>query len=149
MLYQYVALTGSIDSIGITEEKYNEMKQGETKNFDERDRLQGEDMMSYLKRKREAQKVIEKKRTDWIRKQFRLEKSKRIWEKDIFPNWDNVKRTKRVREMWAEGLPRTIRGKVWFLAFGNRSAITRDLFNIMAERGAKLKGLLKQQSVQE
>ena len=33
---------------------------------------------------------------------------------------------------------------VWFLAFGNRSAITDDLFNIMADRGEKLKELLKQ-----
>jgi hypothetical protein len=30
------------------------------------------------------------------------------------------------------------------LAFGNRSAITDDLFNIMADRGEKLKELLKQ-----
>ena len=51
--------------------------------------------------------------------------------------------------MWTEGLARTIRGKVWFLAFGNRSAITRDLFNIMAERGHKLKSLLKEHSKTE
>ena len=43
-----------------------------------------------------------------------------------------------------QGIPRSIRGKVWFLAFGNRSAITDDLFNIMADRGEKLKELLKQ-----
>jgi hypothetical protein len=52
----------------------------------------------------------------------------------------------RVKEMWTEGIPRSIRGKVWFLAFGNRSAITDDLFNIMADRGAKLKMLLKENS---
>ena len=51
--------------------------------------------------------------------------------------------------MWKEGIPRSIRGKVWFLAFGNRSAITDDLFNIMAERGAKLKVLLKENSAIE
>ena len=28
-----------------------------------------------------------------------------IWEKEILPNWDQVKRTKRVREIWIEGLP--------------------------------------------
>jgi len=44
------------------------------------------------------------------------------------------------------GLPRVIRGKIWFLAFGNRSAITRDLFKIMAERGGKLRMLLKENS---
>ena len=35
------------------------------------------------------------------------------------------------------------------MARGNRSAITRDLFNIMAERGSKLKNLLRDHSVQE
>jgi hypothetical protein len=45
--------------------------------------------------------------------------------------------------MWIEGLPESIRGKIWFLAFGNRSAITKDLFEIMAERGKTLSELLK------
>ena len=54
-----------------------------------------------------------------------------------------------MRHLWDEGIPRSIRGKVWFLAFGNREAITRDLFNIMAERGSKLKYLLKEHSIHE
>ena len=77
------------------------------------------------------------------------EKTKRIikvWTTEIFPNWDNVKRTKRVRELWVEGMPAQVRGKVWFLAFGNRSAITKDLFEIMAERGANLQLYLKKHS---
>ena len=128
---------------------YDDLKVKDKKHLDEGDRLQGEDMMTYLNRKNEAQKVLERMRTQWLRKQFRLEKNKRIWEKDIFPNWDNIRYTRKVRELWSEGLPRSLRGRVWFLAFGNRSAITKDLFNIMAERGAKLKGLLKSQSAQE
>ena len=54
MLYQYVALIGNTETIGISEDQYQEMKQGENKNFDERDRLSGEDMITYLNRKREA-----------------------------------------------------------------------------------------------
>jgi hypothetical protein len=73
----------------------------------------------------------------------------KIWVQEIFPNWDNVKRTKRVRELWIEGLPEQLRGKVWFLAFGNRSAITKDLFEIMAERGNVLSNLLKKHSILE
>jgi len=67
----------------------------------------------------------------------------KIWINEIFPNWENVKRSKRVREMWMDGVPDVIRGRVWFMAFGNRSAITRELFEIMAERGSTLKNLLK------
>ena len=73
----------------------------------------------------------------------------KIWVSEIFPNWDNVKRSKRVREMWIDGLPDVIRGRVWLMVFGNRSAITRELFDIMAERGSTLKNLLKQHSALE
>jgi hypothetical protein len=30
----------------------------------------------------------------------------KAWETEIMPNWEQVKRTKRVREMWIEGVPR-------------------------------------------
>jgi len=72
-----------------------------------------------------------------------MHEMKTIWEKEIFPNWDALKRTKRVRELWIEGLPPVIRGKVWYYAFGNRSAISKDLYLIMADKGSKLRKLLK------
>jgi hypothetical protein len=59
----------------------------------------------------------------------------KIWETEILPNWDQVKRTKRVREMWIEGLPASVRGKIWYFAFGNRNSITKDLYYIKSDRG--------------
>mmetsp|Transcript_25553 Transcript_25553/g.24851 ORF Transcript_25553/g.24851 Transcript_25553/m.24851 type:complete len:87 (+) Transcript_25553:1970-2230(+) len=73
-----------------------------------------------------------------------MHEMKNIWEKEIIPNWDSLKRTKRVRELWIEGLPPVIRGKVWFYAFGNRSALTKDLYVIMAEKGQKVRKILKE-----
>jgi len=46
--------------------------------------------------------------------------------------------------LWIEGFPEQIRGKVWFLAFGNISAITRELFEIMSKRGTVLYDLIKE-----
>ena len=51
-----------------------------------------------------------------------------IWEAEILPNWDQVKRTKRVREIWIEGIPSQVRGRVWHFAFGNRSSLTKELY---------------------
>jgi len=85
----------------------------------------------------------------WLSKMLKLEKTVPIWEKEIFPCWEAKRKTHQLRHAWEEGIPRSIRGKVWFLALGNRGAITRDLFNIMAERGSKLKYLLKEHSIQE
>ena len=42
-----------------------------------------------------------------------------------------------------EGIPDAVRGRAWYLALGNYNAITRDLFEIMAQRGLKLQTLLK------
>jgi hypothetical protein len=73
----------------------------------------------------------------------------KVWRAEIFPNWENVKHTKRVRDLWIEGLPEQIRGKVWFLAFGNISAITRELFEIMSKRGYVLYDLIKEHQALE
>ena len=40
-----------------------------------------------------------------------------------------------MRELWVEGLPSGVRGKVWYYAFGNRNSITKDLYFIMGEKG--------------
>jgi len=53
-----------------------------------------------------------------------------------------MKSTAKVRELWTEGIPQKIRGEVWPKAIGNKSLVTADLFNIMAERGRKLSELL-------
>jgi len=42
-----------------------------------------------------------------------------------------------------EGLPPVVRGKVWFYAYGNRSAVSKELYTIMTTKGEKLRALLK------
>uniref|UniRef100_A0A673ZX68 TBC1 domain family, member 12b n=1 Tax=Salmo trutta TaxID=8032 RepID=A0A673ZX68_SALTR len=49
-----------------------------------------------------------------------------VWNHDILPNWDNMRNTRRVRELWWQGLPPNVRGKVWSLAIGNELNITPD-----------------------
>jgi hypothetical protein len=65
----------------------------------------------------------------------RLKMQIKTWETEVLPNWEQVKRTKRVREMWIEGIPISIRGKVWYFAFGNRNSITKDLYYIKSDQG--------------
>ena len=90
---------------------------------------------------------MEKQRYEQEKKEKKLIELKEIWENEILPNWDQVKRTKRVRELWVEGIPPVVRGRVWYYAFGNRNSITKELYNIMAQRGAKIRKLLKELSV--
>ena len=66
----------------------------------------------------------------------------KVWEKEILIDWDNLKSTARVRELWTEGIPKRIRKIVWYRAIGNKVIVTKDLLNIMADRGRKLSELL-------
>lgn len=71
-----------------------------------------------------------------------------IWNNEILPNWDTMyesicvcvciqryvvnfsvhvfcrKGTRRVRDLWWQGLPPSVRGRVWSLAIGNELNIT-------------------------
>jgi len=45
--------------------------------------------------------------------------------------------------MYDEGMPKEIRGKVWFLLMGNPNAISSPFFEQLSARGHKLKSLVK------
>jgi hypothetical protein len=47
----------------------------------------------------------------------RVEASK-IWLNEILPNWDREKNSRRTRDLWWNGLPSAVRGKVWRMAIG-------------------------------
>ncbi|KAM8924151.1 TBC1 domain family member 12-like [Pelodytes ibericus] len=57
-----------------------------------------------------------------------------IWNTEILPNWDGLRSTRRVRDLWWQGLPPSVRGKVWSLAIGNELNITPELYDIFLSR---------------
>ncbi|CAH2322087.1 nucleolar complex 3 homolog [Pelobates cultripes] len=57
-----------------------------------------------------------------------------IWNTEILPNWDAVRSTRKVRDLWWQGLPPSVRGKVWSLAIGNELNITPELYEIFLSR---------------
>uniref|UniRef100_A0A3Q3J8F7 Rab-GAP TBC domain-containing protein n=1 Tax=Monopterus albus TaxID=43700 RepID=A0A3Q3J8F7_MONAL len=57
-----------------------------------------------------------------------------IWNNEILPHWDTMKCTRRVRELWWQGLPPSVRGRVWSLAIGNELNITPELYEIFLSR---------------
>ncbi|KAM4703772.1 TBC1 domain family member 12 isoform 2-T2 [Rhinophrynus dorsalis] len=57
-----------------------------------------------------------------------------IWNTEILPNWDAMRSTRRVRELWWQGLPPSVRGRVWSLAIGNELNITPELYEIFLSR---------------
>ncbi|XP_071520095.1 uncharacterized protein [Panulirus ornatus] len=56
------------------------------------------------------------------------------WNSDILPKWDTMHTHKKCRELWWQGLPSCVRGKVWKLAIGNDLNVTPQLYNILVQR---------------
>ncbi|XP_078669042.1 TBC1 domain family member 14-like isoform X2 [Branchiostoma floridae x Branchiostoma belcheri] len=57
-----------------------------------------------------------------------------VWNSEILNNWDIMKHSRKAQELWWQGLPPSIRGKVWKLAIGNDLNITYELYEIFRAR---------------
>uniref|UniRef100_A0A8C6EBH0 Rab-GAP TBC domain-containing protein n=1 Tax=Microcebus murinus TaxID=30608 RepID=A0A8C6EBH0_MICMU len=56
------------------------------------------------------------------------------WNNEILPNWETMWCSRKVRDLWWQGIPPSVRGKVWSLAIGNELNITHQLFDICLAR---------------
>jgi len=63
------------------------------------------DRKEYLQRKKEKTREIDKKKSVRQKRLVRVEANRMLWEKEILPNWDTLKKSKKVRELWVDGIP--------------------------------------------
>ncbi|XP_034532129.1 TBC1 domain family member 14 [Notolabrus celidotus] len=98
-------------------------------------RQQYEEMVAQAK-KRELKEA--QKRKKQLEDRCKLEESigtaAQTWTVEILPNWSTVCTTRRVRDLWWQGIPPSVRGKVWSLAVGNDLNITHELYHICLSR---------------
>ncbi|MED6253585.1 hypothetical protein ATANTOWER_010225 [Ataeniobius toweri] len=98
-------------------------------------RQQYEEMVAQAK-KRELKEA--QKRKKQLEDRCKLEESigtaAQIWNQEILPNWSTMCTSRRVRDLWWQGIPPSVRGKVWSLAVGNELNITHELYNICLAR---------------
>lgn len=62
----------------------------------------------------------------------------RIWEEHVIPNWDQVIREPRTRELWWRGIAPHSRAEVWTRAIGNELAVTEATYTIALQRAKAL-----------
>ncbi|XP_074848556.1 TBC1 domain family member 14 [Carettochelys insculpta] len=98
-------------------------------------RQQYEEMVVQAK-KRELKEAQRRKKQ--LEERCRLEESignaVLIWNNEILPNWEAMCCSRKVRELWWQGIPPSVRGKVWSLAIGNELNITHELYDICLAR---------------
>ncbi|TKC50960.1 hypothetical protein EI555_001272, partial [Monodon monoceros] len=88
-------------------------------------RQQYEEMVVQAK-KRELKEAQRRKKQ--LEERCRLEESignaVLTWNNEILPNWETMWCSRKVRDLWWQGIPPSVRGKVWSLAIGNELNIT-------------------------
>nr|XP_020462316.1 TBC1 domain family member 12-like isoform X2 [Monopterus albus] len=101
----------------------------------QRHKLEYEEMVAGARR-RELKEAQKKKRQmkERHRQEDSISNAMVIWNNEILPHWDTMKCTRRVRELWWQGLPPSVRGRVWSLAIGNELNITPELYEIFLSR---------------
>ncbi|KAL3187543.1 hypothetical protein MRX96_025050 [Rhipicephalus microplus] len=67
-----------------------------------------------------------------------LAQATRIWVSELLPCWEVARSQRRTRDLWWQGLPPSVRGRVWKLAIGNDLNITSELYEICASRSRKI-----------
>uniref|UniRef100_A0A673N7V7 TBC1 domain family member 12-like n=1 Tax=Sinocyclocheilus rhinocerous TaxID=307959 RepID=A0A673N7V7_9TELE len=101
----------------------------------QRHRQEYDEMVAEAK-KRELKEAQKKKKQ--MKERFKQEESIAnamvVWNNEILPNWESMRGMRRVRDLWWQGLPPNVRGKVWSLAIGNELNITSDLYEIFLSR---------------
>ncbi|TRY99652.1 hypothetical protein DNTS_018057 [Danionella cerebrum] len=98
-------------------------------------RQEYEEMVAQAKKRelKEAQKR-KKQLEDRCKLEESIGNAALTWSQEILPNWQSMCSSKRVRDLWWQGLPPSVRGKVWSLAIGNDLNITDELYNICLSR---------------
>ncbi|XP_069833490.1 TBC1 domain family member 14 isoform X2 [Dendropsophus ebraccatus] len=98
-------------------------------------RQEYEEMVAQAKR-REFKEAQRKKKQ--LEERCKLEESignaALMWNNEILPNWESMCCSRKVREMWWQGIPPSVRGRVWSLAIGNELNITHELYDICLSR---------------
>ncbi|KAK3528748.1 hypothetical protein QTP70_011200 [Hemibagrus guttatus] len=101
----------------------------------QRHRQEYDEMVAEAKR-REMKEAQKKKQQ--MKERFKQEDSivnaMVVWNTEVLPNWDSMRGTRRVKDLWWQGLPPNVRGKVWSLAIGNELNITPELYEIFLSR---------------
>ncbi|XP_071441998.1 TBC1 domain family member 14-like [Hetaerina americana] len=102
---------------------------------EERHRLEYQSMLEAARKKdlKEA-----KKRKKQLQQQLKLEEqlahAVRVWNSEILPKWDTMKNSRKSRDLWWQGIPPSVRGKVWRLSISNDLNITPELYEICVSR---------------
>ncbi|KAF7490404.1 TBC1 domain family member 14 [Sarcoptes scabiei] len=78
----------------------------------------------------QSQKDAQRKKT---LEELQIQKSIQLWN-EILTDWSSMSKTKKVQDLWWNGIPSSIRPKIWSIVIRNDLNITEELYNICVKR---------------
>ncbi|XP_045464940.1 TBC1 domain family member 14-like [Harmonia axyridis] len=105
---------------------------------EEKHREEYKAILAAAKRK-EAMHSANKKKQEkkQLQQEEGLANAAKYFAQKVLPNWEAMRDNKKTRELWWQGLPSNIRGKVWSLAIGNELNLTQQLYEICLARAKR------------
>lgn len=83
--------------------------------------------------------LLSEKRETIHEKEEELRRAKKLWRTRILRDWEESKDTPLAHTMWRQGIPPSIRAKVWPLAIGNKLKVTPEMYQIYRRRAVAYK----------
>ncbi|ETV75894.1 hypothetical protein, variant 4 [Aphanomyces astaci] len=75
--------------------------------------------------------------TGSLQKEEDLRRTKRLWRTRILKNWDASRDSPLAQTLWRQGIPPSLRSKVWPLAIGNSLKITPAMYHLYRQRASQ------------
>lgn len=102
---------------------------------DQRHREEYKAMVAAAKKK-EAQNSAAKQKQHklLIQQEEQLAAATKHFSQVVLPNWESMHNSRKTKDLWWQGLPSSVRGKVWHLAIGNDLNLTQQLYEICLQR---------------
>ncbi|KAF0691227.1 Aste57867_17503 [Aphanomyces stellatus] len=72
-----------------------------------------------------------------LQKEEDLRRTKKLWRTRILRDWDAAKDSPLAHTLWRQGIPPSLRSKVWPLAIGNTLKITPDMYQLYRQRASQ------------
>ena len=106
---------------------------------EEKKHLKEYQRMMEMSREAERRKAV-KAASNQCTKENRKSALLHIWEEHVLPNWDQVIREPRTRELWWRGVAPKSRAQVWQKAIGNELALTDVTYTKALKRAKDIEG---------
>ncbi|XP_057340163.1 TBC1 domain family member 12-like [Microplitis mediator] len=80
------------------------------------------------KRELREQEDNNKKRAQQLKDENKLSSNLQYWYQKVIPNFNQLKSTTEVHDLWWQGIPSAVRGRIWCLAIANNLNLTAEIF---------------------